>query len=272
MSLGIVIKAPEGIVLAAESRVILAAKRPDEQEILVNFDNATKLLSFSKPYTSIGVVTYGQAAIGLRTAHSFITEFEGSLKGEQLSVSDFSRRLSEFFLSQWKTTMKPDFKGPNMVFVTAGFNKDEPYGRVYISEIPRNPSPIEQNPNPGEFGITWGGQGEFLKRLILGFDERLPGILTQSLNLNQKQIQAMNNGLKSLQMQIPLPAMPLQDCVDLAIFFMRTTIDGQRLSVGVRGCGGPIDIAVITRGKKLHFIQRKQIIGEKGEVADIVTP
>lgn len=59
-------------------------------------------------------------------------------------------------------------------------------------------------------------------------------------------------------------AMPLQDCVNLAIFFIRTTIDAQNLSVGVRGVGGPIDVAVITASEGIQFIQRKQIVGEGG--------
>jgi hypothetical protein len=265
MSLGIVIKGPEGLVLAAESRVTLTARQANQPEMLVNFDNATKLLSFNFPYSKIGVVTYGQAAIGLRSAHSFIPEFEAELKSKPLSVLEFSEKLSDFFIKQWNAVMPKDFKGPGMVFVTTGFNEEEPYGRVYLSEIPRNPKPVEQNPNPGEFGLTWGGQGEFVNRLIMGFANTLPTIISKALKLNQTQIETMNEVIKPLQMQIPLQAMPLQDCIDLAIFFIRTTIDAQRLTVAVRGCGGPIDIAVITRGKDLIFVQRKKVVGEKGE-------
>lgn len=80
MSLGIVINAPEGIVLAAESRVTLTAKPPGgSNPIHVNFDNATKLLSFAEPNDVIGAVTFGAGAIGLRTAQSFVPEFEASL-------------------------------------------------------------------------------------------------------------------------------------------------------------------------------------------------
>ena len=44
MSLGIVIKSPEGIVLAAESRVTLTVNGQNGQPShMVNFDNATKL-------------------------------------------------------------------------------------------------------------------------------------------------------------------------------------------------------------------------------------
>src|SRR5207249_1518933 len=101
-------KAPEGLVLAAESRVTLTATPPAGGNTLyVSFDNATKLLSFSEPNTAVGAVTYGQAAIGLRTAQSFIPEFEAALPDDRLATADFARILSDFFVAQWKANV-PD--------------------------------------------------------------------------------------------------------------------------------------------------------------------
>jgi hypothetical protein len=64
-------------------------------------------------------------------------------------------------------------------------------------------------------------------------------------------------------LQVAIQAMALQDAVDLAVFLIRATIDGQQLSVGVRGCGGFIDIATVTRREGLGFVQRKQLRGER---------
>jgi len=267
MSLGIVIKGPEGIVLAAESRVTLTATLPGASPLHVSFDNASKLLSFSHPNATIGAVTYGQAAIGLRSAHSFASEFEGTLPQDRLTVHDFAARLSDFFLSQWQATMAAAYDGPNMTFVVAGFNENEPYGRVYSVDIPRSPAPLEQSATP-DFGITWGGQRELVDRLIQGYDFRLPDIAAATLGLKPDQKQALVAALAPLQMALPLAAMPLQDCVDLALFFIRTTISAQRLTVGIRGCGGPIDAATITRREGLTFVQRKGIVGEYGRAEE----
>jgi hypothetical protein len=92
--------------------------------------------------------------------------------------------------------------------------------------------------------------------------------MSKSLNLDAQQVQAMIQALNPLQMQIPLAGMPLQDCVNLAIFFIRTTIMAQRLTVGIRGCGGPIDVAIITRRDGFKIIQRKQIVGEVGQIIE----
>jgi hypothetical protein len=57
--------------------------------------------------------------------------------------------------------------------------------------------------------------------------------------------------------------LPLQDCVELATFLIRTTIIAQGLSVDLRGVGGPIDVAIITRTEGLQYIQQKNVHGEK---------
>lgn len=263
MSLGVVIKGPEGVVLAADSRITLEARKGEENPLIVNFDNATKLLAFSGNHTYVGAVTYGVAVIGLRTAHSYIPEFELTLPNKRLNVEEYAEKMSEFYLKTWKETMPRDYKGPSMAFVVGGYDENSPYGKVFLFEIPKNPKLQPKNPGENEFGMTWGGQLNVASRLIHGFDPALSENLGRRFNLNQKQISDLTNELiKDLGFQIPYNVLPLQDCIDLAIFLIRTTIVAQGLAVAVRGVGGPIDVAVITRTEKLRYIQKKQIRGE----------
>jgi hypothetical protein len=268
MSLGIVIKGPEGLVLAAESRVTLGAQPPQGPLIFVNFDNVTKLLSFGsfgEPHAHVGAVTYGAAAVGSRTASSFVPEFQATLPSQRTSVPEFAQLLSDFFLKQWKAQMPmpPQYRDPPMTFVVGGFDEGEPYGRVFLIDIPTKPTPQEMHAGVS-FGITWGGQRDFVDRLIRGYHERLPDIAAQALSLTNQQKQTLLDALRPLEMAIPLQAMALQDCVNLAIFFIRTTMDAQNLTVGIRGVGGPIDVAVITGSRGIKFVQRKEITGERG--------
>ena len=262
MSLGIVIKGSEGIVLAAESRVTLGGKVGDK-DIPVFFDNATKLLSFMPPNTTVGAVTYGQAVMGVqtpRTAASFLPEFEDSLPDTQLTVKEFAVTLSTFFQKQWEKEMPDDWKGSNMTFVVGGFDEVKPYGEVHLIEIPRTPTPVQHH--EGAFGITFGGQREIMDRVLVGYDSSLPKQLAQALNIQGDQLQAMNEIMGKLQSAIPLQVFALQDCVDLAIFFIKTTMGVQRFTIGLRGVGGAIDVAVITRNKALKFVQQKIVHGE----------
>lgn len=263
MSLGIAVSCPEGIVLASESRITLTAttQQPDgqTQPLHVNFDNATKLLSFSDPHGSVGAVTYGAAVIGQRPAHSFVPELEASLPDDRIDVEAFAERMGEFYMDQWNDEVDGPYEGPDMVFVVGGFNEAAAYGEVYEFQIPSNPSPQVRQAS-GNFGITWGGQRHHVDRLVQGFDKELINIIGAKFDLDQQEMEQLGQELVGLlQMQLPLSAMSLQDCVDLASFFIRTTIDAQQLSVSLRGCGGPIDIATITRRQGLKYIDQKNI-------------
>lgn len=257
MSLGMVIKAPEGLVLTAESRVTISATAPNSPPIHVNFDNATKLFGFSEPHSYVGVVTYGLAAIGLRTAHSFLPEFEATLPTSRLTISNFANNLSDFYTSQWNAEMPSEYNGPPMTFIIGGYDDNQPYGNVFQFDIPNSPNPKEHHEN--SFGIVWGGQREMVDRLIQGFDNKLPQMIINALHLDQNQQQILKTEMQKLQLPVPLQALPLQDCINLAHFFLSTTIKGQRLTVGIRGCGGEIDIAVVTRREGFKFLQRKEL-------------
>lgn len=267
MSLGIVIKGPEGLVLAAESRLTLTAHLPEGAgKIPVHFDNATKLLSFSEPNQSVGAVTYGLAAIGMRTAHSFLPEFEAELPADRLATEQFAERLRDFFAAQWKSAMPANYTGPNMTFVVGGFDDGQPYGRVFEFGIPGVPAIVEHQAgkDPGGqemFGLTWGGQRDFVDRILRGYDHRLPELVAKALGLKKQGLAQLEQALQPLQMPMPIQAMALQDCVNAALFFVGTTIAAQELTMGLRGCGGPIDVAVITRREGLRFVQRKAIRG-----------
>jgi len=269
MSLGIVFKGPEGIVLAADSRVTLTAQI-EKQNLLVpaTFDNASKLLKINGQ-NYVGAVTYGVGAIGLkapRTAHSFLPEFEAKLNKEvknQLDVLVFANKLSEFFMAQWKANMPKDYKRKEqMVFLIGGFDKGGHYGRVFEVGIPSRAEPKEWHGGQGLFGPVWGGQREFTDRLIQGFDPRLIDMVKDTLGLSNEQRGKIENALKSLSVQIPYQFLPLQDCVDLSIFLIRTTMAIQRWHIGIRGVGGAVDVATITRTDGFKPIQQKEIRGE----------
>lgn len=257
-------------MLAADSRVTLTAQAQvtgQSAPILVpaTFDNAHKLLRVAgQPF--IGVVTFGAGALGTtepRTAHSFLPDFETELNNTgRLTVRDFAQRLSDFFLDKWRTLMPATVvPGQDMIFYIAGFDEGEPYGRVYEILIPTRPAPNETCADV--FGLTWGGQREIVDRILQGFDDRVPAEVQQQLALTGPQTQALRDHLKqNLSLPIPYQFLPLQDCIDLATLLVRTTAQLQTLVVGVRGVGGPVDVATITRTEGFEEVQMKKIRGD----------
>lgn len=268
MSLGIAFKGAEGIVLAADSRVTLTAKIAGQNlQIPATYDNATKLLKVAgQDY--VGAVTYGLGALGQqepRTAHSYMPEFEEELTKagvKRLSVGDFAKTVGDFFMRQWKSQMPKDYKGPDMAFLVGGYDPDEAHGHVFEFYIPTKPKPVEQHAK--EFGMVWGGQRDFTNRLIHGFDAKVPELVKEFLSLEDKQVAGLKDHLTGkLQAPIPFAFLPLQDCVDVAVFLIRTTITIQNWTIGVRGVGGAIDLATITRTEGFTAIQQKSILGER---------
>jgi len=277
MSLGIAFKGPEGIVLAADSRVTINAERPinDNLRLLLpsTFDNATKLLKINK-HNYVGAVTYGLGSIGAkepRTAHSFLPEFEIFLtektEDKRIPVEKFSELLSEFFMKQWQENMPNDYKSDPVIFLVAGYDENTPYGRVFQVAIPNNPKPMEQSAGSGIFGLTWGGQIEIPTRILWGFDPNLTTVIKDRLKLTDEQKHDLDKFLKrNFNLPIPYQFLPLQDCVDLSIFLIRTTVELQKWMIGVRGVGGFIDVATITRIDGFKEVQRKKIEGERKEI------
>ena len=264
MSLGVVLNGPEGVVLAADTRVTLYAQKGDgSPQMVVNFDNATKLLTFDRDHRWVGAVTYGDALIGTRTAHSLMPEFQLRLGRKRRRICEYAQELSDFFLERWRESGLPGEVNPGggLSFIVGGFDEEEPYGKVFIFNVPASPRPDHQNPE--SFGMTWGGQLEIASRVVLGYDPRLLLRLGERFNLSDPELKELEEDLGGrFKYTIPYEVLPLQDCVDLATFLIRTTISAQNLAVDVRGVGGTIEVATITRTDGLEWVQKKELHGE----------
>jgi hypothetical protein len=275
MSLAVVFKGAEGLVLAADSRVTLMAIATPvppadgvqqgfvfaPQVMPTYFDNATKLLSL-KGHPYLGIVTYGQGAIGQdqpRMAHGYLPEFErwlAKLKTKRPSVRVVARELGRFFAERWTEAGMPD-EGEPMVFLVAGFDVGSPHGRVYEVSVPNAPAPVEQNTDG--FGISWGGMTYLGERLLNGVAPRAIAVARDELGLTGEQA----NGLaarweRELGLSIPYQLLPLQDCIDLSTFLVDMTANVMTWTVGIQGVGGEVDVATITTTDGFQAIQQKK--------------
>jgi hypothetical protein len=275
MSLGIVFKGPEGLVLAADSRVTLTYQAtvvqapgptPTAPVMLVPafYDNATKLLR-AQGQDYVAAVTYGLGAIGQnepRTAHSFIPEFEASLATERLSVEEFARRLGQFFVAQFQALMPGVAVSEEMYFLVGGYNEGESYGRIYLVSVPNNPAPVEQQ--AGTFGIAWGGQVQITQRILNSFDVQTMNHIKQKFGISDTDMQTACQEAMALHgLKIPYQFLPLQDCVDLSILLIKTTSQLMQYVTDIRGVGGAVDVATITRTEGCQNVQTKRIHGEQ---------
>ena len=270
MSLAIAFKGGEGIVLAADSRVTLTTTKQTGNKTEVthtHYDNTTKLFRINGN-EHVGVATYGTGVIqdqnSHRTIQSYLPEFESQLtkRNEKLLAVDlFASRLGKFFLNKWNGAKMPE-GGQPLKFLVGGYDKNMPNGKLYEISIPAFPEPKEINPNG--FGPTIGGQSDIVQRVLTGFDVNLLAYAQEILELSDDKRMTLEQGLRGrLAFGIPYPLLPLQDSVNMAILLIRTTIEFQNLSLGMRGVGGPIDVATITPVEGFNFVQQKVITGKQ---------
>src|SRR5262249_55011429 len=175
----------------------------------------------------------------------------------------FAKALSDFFVVQHQAANVPAGT-ENMNFLVGGYDEGDPYGRTFEVAIPSAPNPVEHNVNV--FGMRWGGQTEITSRILNSIDASMLATLKQRYGLTDAQALHLEQDLQaSHALAIPYQFLPLQDCVDLAILLIETTAQLMQYTVGVRGVGGAIDIATITRTDGYKPVQVKEV---KGRVRD----
>ena len=143
-----------------------------------------------------------------------------------------------------------------MTFLIGGFDEGEPYGCVYEVEVPNNPVPQEKLP----FAPTIGGQDELMARLFTGYDQRILQLTKDRLNLDDNQVEDLKQHWnQEMALPIPFQFLPLQDCVNLSAAMISMTTEIQSWMFGIRGVGGEIDVATITREEGLQHIKQKTV-------------
>lgn len=260
MTITVCILAPTGIVLAADSRQITQSFHGHWR---VDSDNASKIFQLG-PYLTASV--YGQGtyyssetespqSIGT-ILHSVASHLTGDHTVREATTRIYRRVTNELKKHRGVTGTKEEGVG----FYVAGYSPGENIGELYRCELPGKVT-LERKTN--DAGAVWNGQREIVDRLILGYDPRL----FQFLNPSEPHMALTDaKWRQKLQLHINFQTMPLQDAVDLAVLLVNATIKLEQLSDGIvgapgqlPGCGGAIDVAVITPEEGFRWLQHKRL-------------
>jgi len=111
------------------------------------------------------------------------------------------------------------------------------------------------------FGVLWDGQYEALNRLILGLGFDIGDALVGHGVPPQSAGELQSNLAKDLYATLAVPAMPIQDAIDLARFLVETTIGFVRFAVFLpKSVGGPQAIWLVSASGA----ERGRMAGRKG--------
>jgi hypothetical protein len=268
MSIAIVVKVSDGIVLASDSASSLFVSDQHGRKGIINvYNHADKIFNLSKG-KPIGMIGCGFGGIGGTSISTltkdlrnrFMTENNSDwFLGEDYSMQDVAEKVRKYFFEE---KYNPEYhdateKPPIFIFI-AGYSAKTETPEVWQVQIldGNSPDPIllrDQNST----GLNWGGETEAISRLIKSLSNDFPKVL-KDMGVPDNQIEpALKKISEKLEKPLVLPAMPIQDAIDLARFLVTLTIEFVRFSPGAPTVGGPIELATITKHEGFKWIQRK---------------
>ena len=285
MTIAISIKINDGLVLATDSASTLLAIPPSsisgnpQPQVFNVYNNADKLFNLQKGLP-IGAITWGAGSIGQASISTIMKDLrkiftdgdESNHSGWRLdkrtyTVQGVAEKLKQFVFDELCTTeiAEPSRPKPELGFIVAGYSADAPMADEFVIDIKNGictgPTPVR---NRDQIGMTWGGQAEPLNRLVVGVGMGLPTLLQAAFRLSPEQVSPVVHNIQQ-NMQVPLvvPAMPLQDAIDLADFLVDLTIKFSRFMPGAPTVGGPVEIAAISKHEGFRWIKRKYYFDNK---------
>lgn len=247
MTIVVGVAAPDGMILAADSRTTYMV---GERHRIAS-DNAQKVFPICD---TIGVATYGDAGIGGRTIAGLMDEFVSTLdEGEPRDAAAIAAALGAFFDERYRAEAPPELvaeleaaQAAPVGFLVAGYD-DDGIGRIREVAVPGPRVEDETEITTAVRGVVWRGQTDVIRRMVYGFDADL------FLQAGHDMPEAIVEPLQSLAYELLFP-ITMQDAVDLAAFLISTTVGMQRFSDGTHarpgelpGCGGPVRVLSVTR-------------------------
>lgn len=209
MSVMCTVYVPEGIVIAADSRMManVVLQTPDgktQQQGMMNVsDNSQKIFLLSK--VKVGISSCGAAVLNNMLLSDYIRRFEIEEVTENDSVTDVAKKLQGYAFKFF----------PNISFFVCGYEMEEPFVYDVSKELKR----VNMDNGKLRYSSTWRGELSVISRL-----------------LNTQPPTPVNHAL-----------MPLKDAVEYADFLIDATIKLQRFSMLPKVCGGDIDVLVLTK-------------------------
>lgn len=256
MSIVACVKVYDGIVFGAESMTqLMAEAAPGQVGLVKAFSNARKLFQISE--LPVGVLTYGAGNIGRRSIESFLVELSEdpsvSATG-QFTVQEIATRLLDFIWGhhQGQYNQMPRELQPRIGFYIAGFSSGAHLGAEWEFVLPTDEVPRQVRPDT-EFGASWRGVAAPFSRLFFGVDPRLPGLL-QEEGVPGDVISKISAVCQRFVAPVIFDGMPVKDAIGFCTFILETTIGQATYEVGAPSCGGPLQIAVITRAEGFEWI------------------
>jgi hypothetical protein len=264
MSIVVCVRVYDGIVIGSESMTQLYGQVAGQAQpqFLKSYSHARKLFQIGN--LPIGILTYGAGNVGSRSIESFVDQFSEGLpeEGDPRTVQELATAFRDFF----RLTYDNQFgqlqasQRPAIGFYVAGYSQNEAE-RIGADWEFMFPQADVVRPRTADFGASWRGVGLPFTRLYFGVDPRLYEIM-RAQGIQQQIIERVQQQASiTLGSPVAFDGMPVKDAIGYCEFILRTTVGVCTYELGVPTCGGPLQVAVITK-KEFQWIMKPKLSAE----------
>lgn len=271
MTIAIVLKIGDGLVLGADSASTLSAG----PAFYNSYFNAEKVFNLVKGLP-LGVVVAGLGGLSGRSVMSLAKDLRALLVNSAntdwylapstYTVEEAAQRVKRFFLDQLYAqqfgSLDKSVEHPIMNFLVAGYGAQQTKSeiwRVTADQTGAFTVTCEASKDV-PWGMSWQGMPEALNRLVRGYSAGVVQGLIAS-GIPEQQVLGFLGGI---QVE-PLvhDAMPLQDGIDLVHYLIEVTTGFVRFAPGVPGVHPPIDSSAITLHEGFRWVRRKHYFSRR---------
>lgn len=261
MTVAIVVKVYDGIVLAADSATTLGLQNGKDQV----YNGANKVFHLHRGLP-IGAMTWGLGQLGSASIATVIKDLRRRFMGHDRAHLDWeldpasytveavAARLAELLFGELYSPLSTTGA---LGLVVAGYSSGETSSEAWLVNMddPNVDCVPVLAAGKDESGWIAYAQPEGVHRLFNGFDPAVPAMLAPIIE--QSKAAQIPGLLEPLTRQPANPAMPFGDAIQLAGFMVDVTVGYTRYLLGPDTVGGPVDVAGITRHEGFKWVQRK---------------
>jgi hypothetical protein len=261
MTVIVSVKINDGVVMAADSAGSMGSGQV--------YAHANKIANLCEGLP-VGAMSTGSGGIGNESVETLLKDLRRRFAGlspahadwrldpDAYTIEEVATGLRRFLFEEKAAACQAE---TNLQVRICGYSAGRPLAEVWEVNLTglRCPPPRRIMDEDG-FGVLWDGQYEALNRLVLGLGFGIGDALVRhGIPPDQaRDLQAKLVG--DLYATLAVPAMPIQDAVDLARFLVETTIGFVRFAVFLpKSVGGAVEIAAITKHEGFRWVQSKAL-------------
>jgi hypothetical protein len=285
MTIVVTAKVTDGIVLAADSAASFFL--PTAGGVIAKiYNHANKIFNLRKVW-SIGAMVYGAGGIGASSVETLSKDLrkkfcdphnqdyylnENTYTIEEVAIKARKFLFEEIYLPAFSPPPGDFFMGYRICGYSANAAMSEVWEFNILGANCGAPYRIQA---PDEFGLRWAGENEALDRLHYGATVNIKTWLVNKGYVQQADVEAaFSDYINHFGASLIVPAMPIQDAIDVARFAVETAAKYAKFGLRHETIGGPIDVAAITKHEGFKWVMRKHYYtaGASGRLDSLIWP